>query len=98
MFSPNRISARDQRRLYRLLQSIRILALAALAVPALAAFAPKHPAQAADTLHFAVGPLQPTPGETKNAFDPFFKHLAERLEVTYTLDATTHCAGIPVAL
>jgi hypothetical protein len=28
-------------------------------------------AQAADTLHFAVGPLQPTPGETKKAFDPF---------------------------
>ena len=39
-------------------------------------------AQAADTLHFAVGPLQPTPGETKKAFDPFFKHLAEQRERT----------------
>ena len=54
--------------------------------------------QAADTLHFAVGPLQPTPGETKKAFDPFFKHLADRLGVTYTLEATTDWAGIAVAL
>src|SRR5882724_3325577 len=98
MFSPNRISAYDPSRLYRLLQSIRILALAALAVPASAAFAPRHSAQAADTLHFAVGPLQPTPGETKRAFDPFFKYLAERLGVTYTLEATTDWAGIAVAL
>jgi phosphonate transport system substrate-binding protein len=30
-------------------------------------------AKPADALHFAVGPLQPTPGETKKAFDPFFK-------------------------
>ena len=55
-------------------------------------------AHAADTLHFAVGPLQPTPGETKKAFDPFFKHLAEQLGVTYTLEATTDWAGIAVAL
>jgi phosphonate transport system substrate-binding protein len=55
-------------------------------------------AQAADTLHFAVGPLQPTPGETKKAFDPFFKYLAERLGVAYTLEATTDWAGIAVAL
>jgi phosphonate transport system substrate-binding protein len=55
-------------------------------------------AQAADTLAFAVGPLQPTPGETKKAFDPFFKHLAERLGATYTLEATTDWAGIAVAL
>jgi hypothetical protein len=55
-------------------------------------------AKAADTLHFAVGPLQPTPGETKKAFDPFFKRLAEQLGVTYTLEATTDWAGIAVAL
>jgi phosphate/phosphite/phosphonate ABC transporter binding protein len=55
-------------------------------------------AQAADTLHFAVGPLQPTPGETKKAFDPFFKHLAQQLGVAYTLEATTDWAGIAVAL
>jgi len=55
-------------------------------------------AQAADTVHFAVGPLQPTPGETKKAFDPFFKHLAEQLGVAYTLEATTDWAGIAVVL
>jgi len=55
-------------------------------------------AQAADTVHFAVGPLQPTPGETKKAFDPFFKHLAEQLGIAYTLEATTDWAGIAVAL
>jgi phosphonate transport system substrate-binding protein len=38
------------------------------------------------------------PGETKKAIDPFFKHLAERLGVTYTLEATTDWAGIAVAL
>jgi phosphonate transport system substrate-binding protein len=54
--------------------------------------------QAADGLHFAVGPLQPTPGETKRAFDPFFKYLAERLALPYTLEATTDWAGIAVAL
>lgn len=56
------------------------------------------PAQAAETLHFAVGPLQPTPGETKKAYEPFFKDLAEKLGVTYTLEATTDWAGIAVAL
>jgi phosphonate transport system substrate-binding protein len=55
-------------------------------------------AKPADALHFAVGPLQPTPGETKKAFDPFFKYLAERLGITYTLEATTDWAGIAVAL
>jgi phosphonate transport system substrate-binding protein len=54
--------------------------------------------EAADTFHFAVGPLQPTPSETKKAFDPFFKHLAEQLGGAYTLEATTDWAGIAVAL
>jgi phosphonate transport system substrate-binding protein len=55
-------------------------------------------AYAADTLHFAVGPLQPTPGETKKAFEPFFKSLADALGMPYTLEATTDWAGIAVAL
>ena len=42
--------------------------------------------------------MQPTPGETEEAFDPFFKHLAEQLGVAYTLEATTDWAGIAVAL
>jgi phosphonate transport system substrate-binding protein len=55
-------------------------------------------ALAADKLRFAVGPLQPTPTETKKAYDPFFKYLAEKLKVDYTLEATTDWAGIAVAL
>jgi phosphonate transport system substrate-binding protein len=54
--------------------------------------------RAADKLRFAVGPLQPTPTETKKAYDPFFKYLAEQLGADYTLEATTDWAGIAVAL
>lgn len=57
-----------------------------------------HGALAADKLRFAVGPLQPTPTETKKAYDPFFKYLADQLGADYTLDATTDWAGIAVAL
>jgi phosphonate transport system substrate-binding protein len=54
--------------------------------------------RAADKLRFAVGPLQPTPTETKKAYDPFFEYLAEQLGADYTLEATTDWAGIAVAL
>lgn len=54
--------------------------------------------RAADKLRFAVGPLQPTPTETKKAYDPFFKYLADQLGADYTLEATTDWAGIAVAL
>jgi phosphonate transport system substrate-binding protein len=54
--------------------------------------------RAADKLRFAVGPLQPTSTETKKAYDPFFKYLAEQLGADYTLEATTDWAGIAVAL
>ncbi len=59
-----------------------------------AAAAPKVPAK----LSFGVGPLQPSPDETKKAYDPFFKHLAEKLGTQYDLVATTDWAGISVAL
>jgi phosphonate transport system substrate-binding protein len=49
-------------------------------------------------IRFGVGPLQPTPGETKKAYDPFFKYLAEKLNREYDLVATTDWAGISVAL
>jgi phosphonate transport system substrate-binding protein len=54
--------------------------------------------RAADKLRFAVGPLQPTPTETKKAYDLFFEYLAEQLGADYTLEATTDWAGIAVAL
>jgi len=49
-------------------------------------------------LRFGVGPLQPTPAESKKAYEPFFKYLAEKLGVQYDLVATTDWAGISVAL
>ena len=77
----------DRGRVDRIAQGVLTLAFAL-------AFA-RGTAQAADTLHFAVGPLQPTPGETKKAFDPFFRRLAEQLGVTYTLEATTDWPASP---
>lgn len=55
-------------------------------------------ATAAEKLRFAVGPYQPTAGETRAAFAPFFKHLAGQLGVDYELTVTTDWAGIAVAL
>jgi phosphonate transport system substrate-binding protein len=49
-------------------------------------------------LRFGVGPLQPTPEESKTAFEPFFSYLAEQLGTAYDLTATTDWAGISVAL
>jgi len=74
------------------------LAAAALAL-IVVSFAPKpQSAMAAEKLRFAVGPLQPTPTETKTAYEPFFKYLAGKLGTDYTLEATTDWAGIAVAL
>jgi phosphonate transport system substrate-binding protein len=49
-------------------------------------------------IRFGVGPLQPTRGATKSAFEPFFAWLAKELDVDYELTATDSWAGISVAL
>lgn len=49
-------------------------------------------------LRFAVGPFQPTPSDTRKAFEPFFKHLADRLGRPYDLVVTNDWAGIAIAL
>lgn len=49
-------------------------------------------------LRFGVGPLQPTPAETKKAYEPVFAHLARQLGRDFDLVATTDWAGISVAL
>ena len=72
------------------------LGIALCAVAAVWAMA--APAVAADKLHFAVGPLQPTPGDTKKAFEPFFKYVADKLGSDYDLVATSDWAGVSVAL
>lgn len=55
-------------------------------------------AQARPPLRFAVGPFQPTAGDTRRAFEPFFAHLAEALNRPFELTVTTDWAGIAVAL
>jgi phosphonate transport system substrate-binding protein len=74
------------------------LAKAGAALIAMALFALAGQAQAAEKLRFAVGPLQPSPSETKKTYEPFFKYLADKLGVDYTLEATTDWAGIAVAM
>ena len=52
----------------------------ALAVLAIAgSLAASGAAFAQEKLRFAVGPFQPTASDTKKAYEPFFKHLAEKL-------------------
>lgn len=70
----------------------RLLLAAPLALPLAAR------AQSATPLRFAVGPFQPTPGDTRRAFEPFFARLAATLGRPYELRVTTDWAGIAVAL
>lgn len=53
---------------------------------------------AAERVVFAVGPFQPTAGDTKKAYEPFFQHLAKAAGVEYELVVTTDWAGIATAL
>ncbi|WP_206667600.1 phosphate/phosphite/phosphonate ABC transporter substrate-binding protein [Muricoccus nepalensis] len=49
-------------------------------------------------LRFAVGPFQPTAGDTRRAYEPFFAHLAAAVGRPFELTVTTDWAGIAVAL
>ena len=53
---------------------------------------------AAEKLRFAVGPFQPTASDTRKAYEPFFKHLADKLGREYELVVTNDWAGIAIAL
>ena len=56
-------------------------------------------ARAADApIRFAVGPFQPTAGDTRRAYEPFFTYLASQLGRPFELTVTTDWAGIAVAL
>lgn len=68
-----------------------------LALAAESAFSTTADAQGGK-LRFGVGPLQPTPSETKKAYEPFFGYLAKELGREFDLTATTDWAGISVAL
>jgi phosphonate transport system substrate-binding protein len=54
--------------------------------------------QSRKTLRFGVGPLLPTPEDTRKAFGPVFAHLAKELGVDFQLSATTDWAGMAVAM
>jgi phosphonate transport system substrate-binding protein len=73
-------------------------AVAAVALAAATLVSGALGAGAAEKLRFAVGPFQPTPTDTKKAYEPFFKHLADKLGREYELVVTTDWAGIAVAL
>jgi phosphonate transport system substrate-binding protein len=55
-------------------------------------------AQDRPPLRFAVGPFQPTPGDTRRAYEPFCQYLAAAVDRTCDLTVTTDWAGIAVAL
>ncbi len=55
-------------------------------------------AQGGAPLRFAVGPFQPTAGDTRRAYEPFFAYLAKTVGRPYELIVTTDWAGIAVAL
>ena len=74
------------------------LSILSLLAVVLALILPGSPAIAAEKLRFAVGPFQPTPGDTKRAYEPFFKYLAGKLGSDYELVVTNDWAGIATAL
>jgi len=49
-------------------------------------------------LRFGVGPLLPSPEDTKKAYMPVFAHLAKQLGADFELFATTDWAGMAVAM
>ena len=67
-----------------------------LAAPGLALAARSRAADA--PIRFAVGPFQPTAGDTRRAYEPFFTYLAEKVGRPFELTVTTDWAGIAVAL
>jgi phosphonate transport system substrate-binding protein len=77
----------------------RFLAAAALAAAGLPAASMFRPAIGqSKRLRFGVGPLLPTPADTKRAYTPIFSYLAKQLGADFDLTPTTDWAGIAVAM
>jgi phosphonate transport system substrate-binding protein len=55
-------------------------------------------ADAAEKLHFAVGPFQPTATDTKKAYEPFFAYIAKALGADYDVQVSSDWAGLATAL
>jgi phosphonate transport system substrate-binding protein len=50
------------------------------------------------TLRFAVGPFLPSATDTKAAYEPFFKAVAEKVGADYELEVSSDYAGLAVSL
>ncbi|RFC64433.1 phosphate/phosphite/phosphonate ABC transporter substrate-binding protein [Fulvimarina endophytica] len=85
-----------QTRIARLLTGLSVLTLAAGLMPASSAHAQDGGSD--EPLRFAVGPFQPTASDTRTAYEPFFKHIADELGRDYELTVTNDWAGIAIAL
>lgn len=79
------------RRRFTLLAACNALAAVLLAATATGA-------SSAEKVRFAVGPFQPTPSDTRKAYEPFFKHIADKLGREYEIVVTNDWAGISIAL
>jgi phosphonate transport system substrate-binding protein len=51
-----------------------------------------------ETLRFAVGPFLPSPADTRSAYDPFFKAIADKVGADYELEVSSDYAGLAVSL
>ncbi len=50
------------------------------------------------TLRFAVGPFLPSPADTRSAYEPFFRAIAEKVGADYELEVSSDYAGLAVSL
>ena len=50
------------------------------------------------TLRFAVGPFLPSPADTRTAYEPFFKAIADKVGADYELEVSSDYAGLAVSL
>ncbi|MCW2777529.1 MAG: putative phosphonate transport system binding protein htxB precursor phnD [Frankiales bacterium] len=60
--------------------------------------ASKAASKTPETLHFAVAPFLPSPTDTKAAYEPFFKAIADKVGAKYDLQVSGDFAGIGVSL
>ena len=51
-----------------------------------------------ETLRFAVGPFLPNPSDTRAAYEPFFKAIADKVGADYELEVSSDYAGLAVSL
>ena len=75
---------------------IKCVAVVLAMVFSLSGFASTSVAE--EKLRFAVGPFQPTPSDTRKAYEPFFKYIADSLGREYEMVVTADWAGISIAL